>query len=1394
MMTLTQHLRALIEVLSTQGWEHQHGAQLAEVGQQILEQYRGSGWIEVIGRAEALVGVLGEFMRDTPLMARLLPALHAAEGLAKLLEQGQQLCALDLTLLPAQPQNWMFVAAEEDVRLPTHLLPALQMLGFMVVRQPASAVVEFLRQQQTQMHTIVLAESAWLIAHAADLQTLLPKTATLTPPCSPLVVALLDADAFAVQLAARQAGARLLLEPPVTLERLLNELAGLAWMPRIPYRVLLIDTPEQLERHQRILHEAGCAVLAGSDPHALWSQLEAFAPETCVISTTLPTCAGSDLIALLRRQKRFARLAAISISAADASGHPLACCDGNGEAFFTTPVDPGWLTVAVMARARQFRRFESVYEQRRQAWRELNDLKKAIDRHAIVSVASPDGSITSVNAKFCEVSGYQREELIGRNHRLIKSGYHPPALFEGMWRTLTSGHIWQGEVQNRRKDGRPYWVQATIAPILNAQGQPERYISIRTDITEQKRLLEEQKRQGRLLELQRQALAQFIATQDLAATSSLLLDGLLILTKSAHGLILEAHDDGNGVVMFKPQAISGIAWNDQTHRLLQVAQVEGMAFRNLQNLFGTILRAGAAVIVNDFNLSAHHIPFPVGHPVIHAFLGMPIRNGDQLLGIVGLANRLGGYDQAEVDFLQTLTATYASILDAARLKMAQQQVIQELTQARTVEQSSSQPSSAEARSAALSEQDIAVALATSRSGATGESGISPAPHLLIAEDNMANQVLLRMQLELLGYTADIAADGAAALAKWKDGGYDLLLTDLNMPNMDGLALTRSIRAAEQEQGGYLPIIAITASNQPEMQARCLAAGMSDVLSKPIELNDLRDRIAHWLPHTASAGEHQPPVAAIRPSASSDHSAILDTAHITRIVGNLSQAQIRELVDLFTSTVRTELTVGRQLLRNFDARALALLMHKIKSSARMVGALHFAGLAERLETAANAGRLDAVSLLFAELEHAIGDVETLGEQLSLSAASVVNDHAPLPSLPAESLPYSVLLVDDDVIVRRQTGLLLSAMGVTEILTVASGEAALLEIERAGVIGIDLLITDLKMPGMDGIEFLRRLAHVSYPGDLIIASGVDAQLLHTVADLARSKGLHLRGAVKKPLTRETLIELLTARRQMNPQVIPVLAPEILREDILEGIARDQFSMMFQPKVDANTLEVVGVEALARWQRNGQMVRPDLFISAAEQLGLIAPLSRVLLEKTLDGANQLFAEGLELVFAFNLSANWLSDLQLPEFIENSIRATRLMPENLILEITETTILSDLDISMDVLTRLRIKGFKLSIDDFGTGYSSMEQLQRIPFGELKIDRSFVQGAAERPAVRAILAASINMARKLNLTTVAEGVETQTDLDLVRGLGCDLVQGWLIAKAMPIAELIDWLKQRAIE
>lgn len=655
--------------------------------------------------------------------------------------------------------------------------------------------------------------------------------------------------------------------------------------------------------------------------------------------------------------------------------------------------------------------------------------------------------------------------------------------------------------------------------------------------------------------------------------------------------------------------------------------------------------------------------------------------------------------------------------------------------------------------------------------------------ILIAEDNLANQALLRMQVEALGHEVDTANDGPAALAKWKAGGHDLLLTDLNMPGMDGLALTRSIRAAEQEYGGHLPIIAITATEQPETLAACHLSGMDDVLPKPIKLDDLRRRLAPWLSHAIHSGAV---AAAASPSSIAD--ATLDTDYIIRLVGDIGQAQMRGLIDLFTATARVELRGCRNPRHASDARHLALTMHKLKSSARMVGALHFAVLAERLEATVDTSPPDMVSVLIAELDNAIGDVETAAQRLVTSPASTLTKTAPTGMLP-ETLPRCVLVVDDDDIARRQTSLLLDAMGIPEVRTIDNSEGALAEIDRAKSADIDLLITDLNMPGMDGVEFVRGLAKRGYTGDLVISSGVDEPLLRTAADLVRARGLYLRGAVKKPLTRDALARLLMIPRERVVRPPPSASQDLSSQDILDGIRADTFCMHFQPKVDASTLQVMGVEALARWSRDGVPVGPDVFIGTAERHALIAPLSNLLLTKTLLDGARLVAAGFPLTIAFNLSPLWLSDIHLPEFILDLIQLTSFPADRLILEITESSLLADLDTSMDVLTRLRLKGFKLSIDDFGTGYSSMEQLQRIPFSELKLDRSFVHGAAERPAVRAILAASIEMARKLHLTTVAEGVETQADLDLVRGLGCDLVQGWLIAKPMPVEELIVWLQ-----
>ena len=283
-----------------------------------------------------------------------------------------------------------------------------------------------------------------------------------------------------------------------------------------------------------------------------------------------------------------------------------------------------------------------------------------------------------------------------------------------------------------------------------------------------------------------------------------------------------------------------------------------------------------------------------------------------------------------------------------------------------------------------------------------------------------------------------------------------------------------------------------------------------------------------------------------------------------------------------------------------------------------------------------------------------------------------------------------------------------------------------------------------------------------------SGADEQLLATVGNLAQLQGLSVLGKVQKPATPQQMRALL---RRSVPAVSGQRAPDAESVTtplaILTAMRDHEFSIWLQPKVDAVTLVPVGVEALARWrQKDGSFVSPDLFIVAAERAGIIDQLSRELLQIALREAAGLHAAGFPLAISLNLSALWLDDLSLPDLLLRSAQEQGLKPADIMLEVTETGVTKDIAIALDVLSRLRLKGFGLSIDDFGIGYSSFEQLGRIPFTEMKLDRSFVQRSTRDAAARAILESSMAMAGKLDLRTVAEGVETEAELQLMRELG----------------------------
>ena len=669
------------------------------------------------------------------------------------------------------------------------------------------------------------------------------------------------------------------------------------------------------------------------------------------------------------------------------------------------------------------------------------------------------------------------------------------------------------------------------------------------------------------------------------------------------------------------------------------------------------------------------------------------------------------------------------------------------------------------------------------------------PRVLVAEDYAPNQAVLKLQLASLGCEVDGVNDGTAALAKWSDASYDLILTDLDMPLMDGLELARTVRLREKARGGRIPIIALSAAVLGAERARCDEAGMDDLLTKPITLEGLAAMLERWLGGTLRAVAARPLAAGADGNAAIGEpaTAILDIDHLYRVLGRISTTQARALLATFMDAAQSGLT---DLAEGSRSRAaLVREMHRQQSSARTVGALRYAELALGIEQQA---RTEGVPVDIVQgvrrLEKALALVRQ--EVLHLDSAEPTSAPAPLvPDPSGAAMCSSVLVVDDDPVVLMQMQQMLAGIGVAEVLSARNGVEAILRMNRRTE-PLEVVVCDLNMPEMDGVEMIRRFGQSGFRGGLILMSGADEQLMTTVGKLAELQGLTVLGQIHKPATPEAMRALLRLASSVPIDRQPVRRGSVLTPDAIRaGIAAREFSVWLQPKVNAETLEPIGVEALARWrQKDGSYVPPDLFIVVAERSGIIGELSGVLLAQALQQGARLHAAGFLLAVSINLSALWLDDLNLPDLMLRSVLAVKLTPADIILEVTETGVTKDLAIALDVLTRLRLKGFGLSIDDFGIGYSSFEQLGRIPFTEMKLDRSFVNRGTQDSAARAILESSMAMAQKLKLTTVAEGVETEGELELMRDLGCDNVQGYLIAKPMPVEELIAWLQRHRVE
>ncbi len=387
---------------------------------------------------------------------------------------------------------------------------------------------------------------------------------------------------------------------------------------------------------------------------------------------------------------------------------------------------------------------------------------------------------------------------------------------------------------------------------------------------------------------------------------------------------------------------------------------------------------------------------------------------------------------------------------------------------------------------------------------------------------------------------------------------------------------------------------------------------------------------------------------------------------------------------------------------------------------------------------------------------------------------------------------ILIVDDDPFMQEILDQILRQLGVCEIWKAGDGLVAL-EILDHAPLPIDIVLCDLDMSGMDGISCIRHLSERNFAGGILVMSGSGQRLVSSVADLVQEHRLNLLGAMSKPPNARDIADTLAnydprIHRGNGVSSLAQHAEAFTVEQLRTGLEQGYADIVVQPQVALHDRRLVGCEVLLRWRdpdRGG--ISPAEVIPIAEANGLIDELTRQILQRSVRCLANFHRLGVHVRMSVNVSAMNLARTVFPDELATIVAEANLSPRDIVIEVTEGRIFDQPAVTTDVLGRLSLFGFGLSIDDFGTGYSGLEKLRHLPFTELKIDRTFVHGAAVDPSLAVILRTAVTLGRSLGMTVVAEGVEDQVDWDFLASTGCDEVQGYLVAKPMPTSDFPVW-------
>jgi diguanylate cyclase (GGDEF)-like protein/PAS domain S-box-containing protein len=1001
-------------------------------------------------------------------------------------------------------------------------------------------------------------------------------------------------------------------------------------------------------------------------------------------------------------------------------------------------------------------------EQRLQEDQErLHDLiESAMD--AIVST-DENQNILIFNHAAERMFGYRADDLIGQPlERLIPPRFHATHHHhvEEFGRTGITSRTMDvpGIAKGLRANGREFSFEASISQVEVAGRKV--YTAILRDITVRKQAEEEIKGSQALLEAISQAQSQFITGSEHRATFDSLLKILLDYSCSEYGFIGEVFHDAGGAPYLKTHAITNIAWNEETRALYETHVSQGLEFRNPNTLFGAVMVTGQVVISNDPLNDPRAGGLPPGHPAMSAFLGIPLYKGDALIGMLGIANRAGGYDKEFCEKLAPLVSTCTSLIVSRRVNLMRME-------AETALQHSEE----------RLRQTICI------------SGIG-----LFDLDHRTGEIYISQEMRMI---FDIGPDEAATMAQliecFDPADREKVIGALNIsqsPAGDGYfalsprlvlrsGATRWLAVQFQtsftnDERDRLPVRTIctvrdiTQRRQNE-EALQLAASVYQESHEGIVMTDednlildvnpaftqltgySLDEVRGKNPSLFKSGKHDQKFyqAMWQSIQSDDHwqgeiwdrrkDGELQAKWLSISVIRRDDGRVFRYLGQFSDV--TEKKSKDELIwtqANFDALTnlpnRRLLMDRVQQSmsSSMRSGKHGALLSLDL---------DHFKLLNDTFGHGLGDLLLIEVAHRLKACVREEDSV------------ARLGGDEFIVVLNE---------LSSHTDEAANQAELVAEKIRSELSLPYLLGELEYHNSCSIGIVIFRGHLDNEEELF--SHVDTAMYQ-----AKNKGRNMICFFD-----DSMQKTLEHRNE-------------LEKSLRGALARHELSLHYQLQVDSDGSSI-GVEALLRWHHPALgMVSPVQFIPVAEETGLILPIGQWVLETACAQLSQWKTDPRlsKLTIAVNVSARQFREPSFVTLVRETLHKSGANPKVLKLELTESLVLDNIEESIEKMLELKKIGVKFSMDDFGTGYSSLSYLSRLPIDQLKIDQSFVRDITTDQNDAAIVQTIIAMALSMGMDVIAEGVETIAQREFLELRGCLAYQGYLYAKPLPIDELI---------